>query len=171
MCSDTIRRGFPGTFSVSSVFKSTVTMSCRIRIASTKVQSVPKTFREISNQSRDICNSSTATNWESGDGKVYVCIFKKGNKQDISNYRPISLLTSFFKIIEKLIYARLHAHIDMNNILVQEQYGFRIHSSPEQAVFTLINSIVTAMNNNQMEGGIFCDLQKVFDCVNHKILL
>jgi len=59
----------------------------------------------------------------------------------------------------------------MNNILVQEQYGFRIHSSPEQAAFTLINSIVTAMNNNQMEGGIFCDLQKVFDCVNHKILL
>jgi len=59
----------------------------------------------------------------------------------------------------------------MNNILVQEQYGFRIHSSPEQAAFTFINSILTAMNNNQMVGGIFCDLQKTFDCVNHKILL
>ena len=47
-------------------------------------------------------------------------IFKKGNKQEISNY----LLTSFSKIIVKLICARLHAHIDMNNILVQEQYGF-----------------------------------------------
>ena len=57
------------------------------------------------------------------------------------------------------------------NILVQEQYGFRIHSSPKQAAFTLINSILTAMNDNQMVGGIFCDLQKVFDCVNHKILL
>jgi len=98
-------------------------------------------------------------------------IFKKGSKQEISNYRPISLLTSFSKIIEKLICARLHAHIDMNNILVQEQYGFRIHSSPEQAAFTFINSILTAMNNNQMVGGIFCDLQKTFDCVNHKILL
>jgi len=83
----------------------------------------------------------------------------------------ISLLTSFSKIIEKLIYARLHAHIDMNNILVQEQYGFRTHSSTEQAAFTLINSILTAMNNNQMVGGIFCDLQKAFNCVNHKILL
>jgi len=98
-------------------------------------------------------------------------IFIKGNKQEISNYRPISLLTSFAKIIEKLIYARLHAHIDMNNILVQEQYGFQTHSSTEQAAFTLINSILTATNNNQMVGGIFCDLQKAFHCVNHKILL
>jgi hypothetical protein len=98
-------------------------------------------------------------------------IFKEGNKQEIPNYRPISLLTSFSKIIEKLIYARLHAHIDMNNILVQEQYGFGTHSSTEQAAFTLINNILTAMNNNQMVGDIFCYLQKVFDCVNHKILL
>ena len=59
----------------------------------------------------------------------------------------------------------------MNNILVQKQYGFWIHSSPEQGAFTLINSILTAMNNSQMVGGIFCDLQKAFDCVNHKILL
>ena len=94
-------------------------------------------------------------------------IFKKGNKQEISNYKPISLLTTFSKIFEKLIYARLHAHIDMNNILVPEQYGFRTHSSTEQAAFTLINSILTAMNNNHIVGGIFCDLQKAFDCVNH----
>jgi len=85
-------------------------------------------------------------------------IFKKGNKQEIFNYRLISLLTSFFKIIEKLIYARLHSHIDMNNILVQEQHGFWTHSSTEQAAFTLKNSILTAMNNNQMVGGVFCDL-------------
>jgi hypothetical protein len=50
-------------------------------------------------------------------------IFKKGNKQEISNYRTMSLLISFSKIIEKLIYARLHAHINMNNILAQEQYS------------------------------------------------
>jgi 2C-methyl-D-erythritol 2,4-cyclodiphosphate synthase len=59
----------------------------------------------------------------------------------------------------------------MNNILVPEQYGFRTHSSTEQAAFTLINSILTAMNNSQIVGGTFCDLQKAFDCVNHKILL
>jgi hypothetical protein len=74
-------------------------------------------------------------------------------------------------MLEKLIYARLHAHIDMNSILVHKQYGFRTHFSTEQATFSLINSILTAMNNNPIVGGIFCDLQKAFDFVNHKILL
>jgi len=73
-------------------------------------------------------------------------IFKKGNKQEISNYRPISLLTYLSKIIEKLMYARLLAHIDKNSILVRKQYGFRTHSSTEKAAFSLINSI-TGGNN------------------------
>ena len=73
----------------------------------------------------------------------------------MSNYRPVSLLTSFSKIVEKLIYARLYVHINTNSILVHEQYGFRTHSSTEQAKFTLINSILTAMNNNLIVGGIF----------------
>jgi hypothetical protein len=58
----------------------------------------------------------------------------------------------------------------MDNVLVQEQFGFRMQHSTEQAAFSLINCILTAMNNKQMVGGIFCDL-KAFDCVQHKILL
>jgi hypothetical protein len=54
-------------------------------------------------------------------------VFKKGESHEISNYRPISLLTSFSKIIEELIYTRLITHIEANNLLVQEQYGFRSH--------------------------------------------
>jgi len=59
----------------------------------------------------------------------------------------------------------------MNNILVQEQFGFRMQHATEQAAFSLINCILTAMNNKQVVGGIFCDLHKACDCVQHKILL
>ena len=75
-------------------------------------------------------------------------IFKEGSKQDISNYRPISLLTSFSKVLEKFIYNRLYTHFETNSILVQEQFGFRMQHSTEQAAFSLINCILMAMNNN-----------------------
>ena len=96
-------------------------------------------------------------------------IFKKGDDQETMNYRPIFLLTSFSKVIEKLIYAGLH-HINTNCILVNEQYGFRTWSSTKQAIVLLINNILTTTNNNLKIGGIFCDLQKAFDSVNHNIL-
>jgi len=98
-------------------------------------------------------------------------IFKNSDDQDMTTCRPISLLTSFWKVIEKLIYARLLDHITTNSILVNEQYTFRTQNSTEQANFSLINNILTAMNNNLKIGGIFCYLQNAFDCVNHKILL
>jgi hypothetical protein len=98
-------------------------------------------------------------------------IFKKGDDQDITNYRPIFLPTSYSKVIEKLIYARLLDHITTNSILVNEKYRFRTSNSTELATFSLINNILTAMNNNLKIGGTLYDLQKTFDCVNHEILL
>jgi hypothetical protein len=95
-------------------------------------------------------------------------IFKKGDDQEIMNYRPIFLLTSFSKINEKFIYVRLLDHINSNCILVNEEYGFRTRSLTEQATFSLINNVLTAMNNNLKIGGIFCDLPKAFDCMDHK---
>jgi hypothetical protein len=59
----------------------------------------------------------------------------------------------------------------VNNILVTEQFGFRPCSSTEKATYRLIDEILKTLNNRRMVGGIFCDLQKAFDCVNHDILL
>jgi hypothetical protein len=61
----------------------------------------------------------------------------------MTNYRPVSLLTSFSKVFEKVIYARLHQHIKSNNILVIEKYGCRSNSTTERASYKLINDKCT----------------------------
>ena len=68
-------------------------------------------------------------------------VHKKGNNHLITNYRPISLLTSFSKIFEKLIFKRLHKYLRSNRILVKEQYRFRNNSSAENAAYNIINEI------------------------------
>jgi hypothetical protein len=89
----------------------------------------------------------------------------------VVNYRPISLLTAFSIVFERIIYDRLVQHIETNNILTDEQFGFRTFSSTEKASHKLIDGILDTLNNKMMVGGIFCDSQKAFDCVNHSILL
>jgi hypothetical protein len=66
-------------------------------------------------------------------------VFKNGERFDISNCRLIFLLTSFSKVLEKVIYTRLHQHISQNNILVNEEYGFRCNSATKYASYKLIN--------------------------------
>ena len=97
-------------------------------------------------------------------------VYKKGEKLLTSNYWPISLWRSFSKIFETLIYSRLYKHICTNNILVI-QHGFRINSSIEAASVNVINEILEAVNNRLSVGGIFCDLEKALDCVNHGVLV
>jgi hypothetical protein len=98
-------------------------------------------------------------------------IFKRGDKNKSSNYRPISLLKSLSKIFEKVLYNRLYHHIENNHILSNEQFGFRHALSTENASYHLINNILTVLNNKLLVRGIFCDLHKAFDSVNYDILL
>ncbi|PNF20902.1 hypothetical protein B7P43_G11183 [Cryptotermes secundus] len=97
--------------------------------------------------------------------------YKGGCENDPSNYRPISLLTSFSKIFEKIVLSRLNQHIHDHNIIVNEQFGFRRQSSTAKASYVLLNEILEALNKQKVVGGVFCDLKKAFDSVNHEILL
>jgi hypothetical protein len=65
----------------------------------------------------------------------------------------------------------VYQNINQNNILETEQYGFRNNSSTKKASFKLINEMLLALNNKLTVGGIFCDLEKAFDSINHDILL
>jgi hypothetical protein len=97
-------------------------------------------------------------------------IHKKVDKTQITNYRSISLLPVFSKIFEKVLYKRLYNHLSSNNILVKESFGFKCNISTEMAIYTLINNILLSLNTKTLLGGLFCDLQKAFDCVNYEIL-
>jgi potassium voltage-gated channel Eag-related subfamily H protein 8 len=92
--------------------------------------------------------------------------YKKGDKNKCANFRPISLLTSFSKVFERIIFRRLSINIHAHDILTNEQFGFRPKLSTDTASYNLINNVLTIINNKKV-GGIFFDLEKAFDCINH----
>ena len=100
-----------------------------------------------------------------------VPIFKAGASNKITNYRPISVLTFFSKVFEKIIYNHLIDFMDHNDILYGYQFGFRKGHSTQQAIITLVNKIISCLDNGDLVIGVFLDLKKTFDTVDHKILL
>ena len=98
-------------------------------------------------------------------------LYKKGENTVISNYRPISLLSLLNKIFEKLLYRRLYKFLVKHNVLYKYQFGFRKGYSTTMALIEIINNIKSAIDNNKFVCGIFLDLTKAFDTVDHQILL
>ena len=100
-----------------------------------------------------------------------VPIFKKGESDNPANYRPISILPFFSKFYEKVMYDRLGKFIDKSHILFHSQHGFQSGRSPLMPLTSMHDKITQAFENNEYSIGIFFDLAKAFDTVNHNILL
>jgi sarcosine oxidase/L-pipecolate oxidase len=101
--------------------------------------------------------------------ELITSIFKCNEDNKFENYRPISVLTCFSKLLEKLVVKRLKQFIDKNNILSKHQYGFRQNRSTEHAIIDFVDKITTAIDQGKFSVGIFLDLSKAFETINHKI--
>ena len=97
-------------------------------------------------------------------------IFKKGDSQNIKNYRPISTLPIFGKIFEKIIYTRLYSFLTSQHIIHDKQFGFRQTHSTSHALHYSIEHVKDALRSREHVLGIFIDLSKAFDTIDHKIL-
>ena len=96
--------------------------------------------------------------------------FKSSDNMLITNYRPISVLPIFSKILEKLMYTRLLEFINKHKILYDYQFGFRKLHSTTMALMILVDKITTALDEGNSAIGIFLDFRKAFDTVDHNIL-
>ena len=96
-------------------------------------------------------------------------VYKKGNRENFVNYRPISLLPCISKVFERVIYARLINYIDKFDLLSNNQYGFRKKRSTIDALTNVIEQIRCA-SNDETQLCIFLDLKKAFDTIDHSLL-
>ena len=88
-----------------------------------------------------------------------------------TNYRPISLLTTMSKVLEKIVYQRVYSFLQDTGQIYDNQYGFRANHSCEHAIGWVVGSLVKNMENRLYTGCILLDLSKAFDTIEHRILL
>ena len=96
---------------------------------------------------------------------------KEGDKCNLSNYRPISVLTVFSKIFEKVAYTQLYNYLENNFILYRQQYGFRAKKCTTQAILHFLQCLYKHIDSGNVVFSLFLDFRRAFYCVNREILL
>ena len=122
---------------------------------------------------KHICNCSFYSGTFPSSLKIakVIPIYKKGNKKEISNYRPISILPVMSKILERLVCDRLTEHLDNLNVIIKEQHGFIQGKSTTSAILSFTDNIMKCFDEKNYTIGVFLDFTKAFETVNHDILL
>ena len=100
-----------------------------------------------------------------------VPLFKTGKKEEMENYRPISVLAAASKIAERAMYHQLYQYLDQNSLLSNFKSNFRKSFSTETAVTFFIDNIRRNMEIGLLTGAIYIDLKKAFDTIDHNLLL
>jgi hypothetical protein len=100
-----------------------------------------------------------------------VPLHKKGDPNNLTNYRPISIVPIMGKIIEKILFEQLYEYSETKYILSPFQFGFRQGRCTTSAIQELVSRVISGFENSKYVGGTFCDLSKAFDCVSPRILI
>ena len=119
-----------------------------------------------------ICNTSLMNGIFPDRMKIarVIPLLKNGDVKEFSNYRPVSILSQFSKILEKVFHNRLMSFINDKQILNNSQFGFRKNMSTAMAIIELVEEITTAIDEGKTTVGVFINLKKAFDTVDHNIL-
>jgi len=129
---------------------------------------------------RAICPSITKllklSIWTGNFPEIWRCskvaaLFKTGDRTNASNYRPISILPTMSKILEKVIHSQFYDFLNSNNLISSEQFGFRPKLSTTSALTSFADEVLLHMESGDLCGVVFLDLTKAFNTVDHNILL
>ena len=100
-----------------------------------------------------------------------VPLYKSKDHQDSNNYRPISLLLTLSKLLEKIMYKRTYSFLESSGQIYESQYGFRTAHSCENAICELVSEIIKGKQDGMHTLAVFLDLSKAFDSLQHDVLL